>query len=458
MNAKSTVRPAPAAILILLPVFFVAATAASAQNTGAAGDTAALNSPVISGNLSGAPDVPSPGAGTSADDMAQNSLNWGSYFQTLGGSIKSGLFDAGANKLTLLVDGQEVIQSVVADVNNARKFIHIEVFAWQADEVGAQFRDLLAAKVKAGVSVRVILDKVGSNLLKPNSPEHKFVVSMIKDGIKVKVRPFQVLHLDHRKVMAMDDGNGGLVAYTGGMNIGNDYQRNWHDQQTRVEGPAIGYLHQSFLDDWKKVAGEALSGFPPVPSGNGAAHTYVITHIGGDTDQNIKRAYLLAINTARQLIRIEDPYFTDKNVIGALIKAAQRPGMKVQLIVPLKDDEKFTLRAFRAHYPDMLKAGIEIYEYQPRMEHLKVSVMDHLWATVGSSNLDDESMKFNNEMNLLVMDRVFAASIDQRIFEVDIPQSKRITKYKPSIGDIIDEHMPFKPEPSALPSDALPEN
>ena len=158
------------------------------------------------------------------------------------------------------------------------------------------------------------------------------------------------------------------------------------------------------------------------------------------------------------MIRIEDPYFTDKNVIGALIKAAQRPGMKVQLIVPLKDDEKFTLRAFRAHYPDMLKAGIEIYEYQPRMEHLKVSVMDHLWATVGSSNLDDESMKFNNEMNLLVMDRVFAASIDQRIFEVDIPQSKRITKYKPSIGDIIDEHMPFKPEPSALPSDALPEN
>jgi cardiolipin synthase len=401
-----------------------------------------------------APDAPNPTAPVIAAGASSASIQtgaWANYFQKLAPLMKNdGLYDAGTDNLALLVDGPQVIGSVVPDVKNAREFIDIEVFAWEDNDIGAQFRDLLAQKVKEGLKVRVILDQMGSDLINPLGAARKFADSMQKDGIDVKVRPAEPLHLDHRKVMVMDDAKGGLVAYTGGMNIGDNYQRNWHDQQTRVLGPAINRLHQSFIDDWATLTGEHLSGFPSIAPEDGA-RTYVITHVGGDSDQNIKQAYLLAINTARSLIRIEDPYFTDDDVIAALIKAAQAK-VRVQLIVPAQDNKQVTLSAFRSHYPDMLKAGVEVYEYQPRMEHMKVSVMDHLWATVGSSNLDPESLKYNNEMNLLVLDPAFASQMDTRIFDKDIPQSVRIAPgYKPSAADDADGHLPFlAPEPVTL--------
>lgn len=293
------------------------------------------------------------------------------------------------------------------------------------------------------MDVRVILDGYGSSMGGNSSTmERKFLDSMIKAGINVRVRKFRLLHLDHRKVMVMDDGAGGLVGYTGGMNIGDDYQLNWHDQQTRITGPANWRLHKSFIDDWKQITGEDVAEAPTVPSVGGGARVHVITHVGGLTDQNIKKAYLLAINTARELIRIEDPYFTNQMVIKSLVRAAKR-GVKVQLIVPLKDDMQATLHSFRCRYPRMLKVGIEIYEYQPRMEHMKVAVMDHFWATVGSSNLDPQSLKFNNELNLIILDKAFAAEMDQRIFEADIAKSQRITSYSRKLNDILPRIRPF---------------
>ncbi len=416
--------------------------------------------------ISAAPFVPGVPAPATAEPLsapvtgpAQEAAAWEDYFLQLGAAVKKGgLTDAGMNVVELLVDGQEVMNSAIPDIENARSFIHIKIFQWQADEIGESLRDLLAQKAKTGVRVRVILDSLGSSLVRPESPAHKFVKSMTAAGIEVKVRRFQLLHLDHRKVVVMDDGNNGLVGYTGGMNIGIDYQRLWHDQQTRVTGPAAALLHRAFLDGWKKVSGEELSGFPAAQPAEAGARTYVITHTGGDADRNIKKAYLLAINTARHLIRIENPYFTDEDVIAALIKAAtdpRRPGLKVQLLVPAINDMPVTLRAFRSHYPDMLKAGIEVYEYLPRMEHLKVAVMDHLWSTVGSSNLDSQSLKYNDELNLIVLDRDFAADIDRRIFDNGIAQSLRITSYSSNLGDAISGQLPFLSPQFTLPADLL---
>lgn len=439
-------------LLLVLPYSLFAAIAReiSVSYEGSSGAA-----PAISADMPAVPEVPPPARAEPLPAPAAYAepaaRAWEGYFGRLGGEVgKDDLADCGTNKLTLLVDGSEVIDSAAPDIARARAFIHIEVFQWEGDGIGVKFRDILAEKVKAGVRVRVILDRIGSSLMVEGNKAHKFVNSMREAGIEVKVRRFRLLHLDHRKVIVMDDGAGGLVGYTGGMNIGDDYVWNWHDQQTRVLGPAVSRLHKSFLENWKKVAGEELSGFPEPRPAEGGAPTYVITHIGGDADRNIKKAYLLAINTARSLIRIEDPYFTDNDVIAALIKAAadpQRPGLKVQLIVPAKDDMQVTLRAFRSHYKDMLKAGIEVYEYQPRMEHLKVAVMDNIWATVGSSNLDPQSLKYNNEMNLLVLDRAFAREVDTRIFDKDIAQSRRITGYNFDLADAISGHLPFLSPP-----------
>ena len=184
------------------------------------------------------------------------------------------------------------------------------------------------------------------------------------------------------------------------------------------------------------------------------ARTYVLTHRGGDSSQNIKKAYLLAIKTARQSIRIEDPYFTDKDIIKALVTAAAdpaRPDLRVQLIVPAKNNHMLTLKAFRSHYPKLIKAGVEIYEYQTRMEHLKVAVMDHVWTTLGSSNLDAQSLKYNDELNLIVLDESYARETEERIFDKDIRESVRITSYKPGFAENFASHLPFLTPPVQLP-------
>ena len=379
--------------------------------------------------------------------------SWDSYSQTVADeSTSGGLWYGGKNDVTLLVNGAEAIPRIVQDVDNAKSFIHIEVYKWQPDEIGMEFVELLAKKVKEGVKVRVILDQFGSFGGDSLLPEEKLEKEMLAAGIEVVVRPVgaaplfhaETSHLDHRKVMVMDDGGGSMVAYTGGMNVGDNSELNWHDQQTRVVGPATARLHQSILDAWEKATGQRLSGFSGASEVPGGAKTYVIEHVGGNADQNIKKAYIEAINRAKVSIRIEDPYFSDKDVIDALVDAAtdpRRPQLQVQLIVPAKDDNQANLRAFRDHYPQMLKAGIQIYEYQPCMEHMKVSVMDHLWSTVGSSNLDAVSMSYNDELNLILFDLPFAAHMDHDIFEKDLQQSKRIQDYKPTPRDAIDAHI-----------------
>lgn len=379
--------------------------------------------------------------------------SWDGYSQAVAGETTAGgLWYAGRNDVTLLVNGSEAVPQVVQDVGNAKSFVHIEIYKWQPDEIGTEFVALLAKKEKEGVKVRVILDQYGSfggdSLLR----EEKLRKEMLAGGIEVAVRPMglapilraETSHLDHRKVMVMDDGNGSMVAYTGGMNIGEHSDVDWHDEQTRVVGPAVALLHQSILDDWKNITGQRLSGFPGANEVPGGAETFVIEHTGGGADQNIKKAYIEAINRAQISIRIEDPYFTDDDVIDALVNAAtdsRRPQLQIQLIVPAKDDNQATLRAFRDHYPQMLKAGIQVYEYQPCMEHMKVAVMDHLWSTVGSSNLDAVSLSYNNELNLILLDLPFAAHMDHDIFEKDLQQSKRIQDYKPTLRDAIDAHI-----------------
>jgi cardiolipin synthase len=409
----------------------------------------------LGGAASASPEPPPPGEPAPAPLRSAEKPGWDNYIKRLAAQVKGdNLFDAATDRLQLLLDGAQTMPAVAADVERAARFVDIEIYQWEPNDIGARLRDLLARKVKSGVRVRAILDSCGSELIKPGSPEHKFLASMIADGIDARVRHFRLLHLDHRKVMVMDDGEGGLSAYTGGMNIGDDYQVKWHDQQTRVEGPAAQRLERSFVDAWRAVSGQNAE-LPQVPASvPGGARTYVVTHTGGCADVNIKAAYLEAIATARSSIRIEDPYFTDRDVIGALVAAARdssRPGLKVQLIVPAKDDEQVTLHAFRSHYPEMLKAGIEIYEYQPRMEHMKVAVMDHFWATAGSSNLDPQSLDYNDELNLLVLDRGFASEMDSRVFDADIAQSARITSCSPGVADVIDGHLPFlAPHPGGV--------
>lgn len=342
----------------------------------------------------------------------------------------------GKNRLTLLMD-EAFLPEIAAAIEGAKESIDVHLFVAEGNAPTRKIFDLLEAKAREGKQVRVSLDGYGTRSYNPHTDA--WMAGLRAAGVEVYLRPAPPLrdHLDHRKIWVID----GRVAYIGGMNLGESYHSKWHDQQTRVEGPAVGPIERLFERAFSARSG-AKSRFEPgkraparapteKESGRGAdataAQTHLVFHDGGRADENIKFAYLRAIRTAAESIRVASPYFTDKDVVDALCDAARR-GVKVELMLPREIDQRFMLDAARILYKDLLAAGVEIYEHTERMVHLKVAVFDDRAATVGSSNLDARSLEFNDEANLFVDDKEFAQAVTKQIFEANRPKCERISE------------------------------
>lgn len=349
---------------------------------------------------------------------------------------------SGKNAVEFLIDGGAIAPGL-AVLDGAKTSIHLEVFQLQADEYGWTVARLLADKAKAGVRVRVMIDANGSSV--NTDAEVQKLIAFLKDGgvqIIVKRLAIDMSHLDHRKVLVVD----GDTAFTGGMNIGQSYQKDWHDQQTLIQGPAVTALQSAFLERWRAAGGtipdaETPDLFPPLKEQPNGAEIRVVAHEGAAKDQNIRAMYLRAIGTAQTSIRIANPYFMDAAVVQELARAATQRHVKVQVVLPEDNDVAIVQRGSRAFYPDMLKAGIEIYEYQGRMAHEKVAVFDTRWSTFGSSNLDARSLRYNDELNLAVSDPGVARYIEAHLFNEDLKRSKRILEYSPSLREKIDRSL-----------------
>jgi cardiolipin synthase len=203
----------------------------------------------------------------------------------------------------------------------------------------------------------------------------------------------------------------------------------WRDTHFRIEGPAVGQMQAAFLENWIEVTGEVLHGpayFPPLePAGRQAAQVFVSSPGGGG--ESMQLMYLLSIAAAARTIRISAAYFVPDNVEVSTLVAALGRGVRLQIIVPgPHSDVEIVRRASRASWGELLRAGAEIYEYQPTMYHCKVMIVDDLWVSVGSTNFDTRSFSVNDEANLNVYDRDFAAA-QARIFERDLERSRRIS-------------------------------
>jgi cardiolipin synthase len=247
-------------------------------------------------------------------------------------------------------------------------------------------------------------------------------------------RPFSVNFRNHRKIVVID----GTTALTGGMNVGDEYRGRmttlgqWRDTHVVLRGPAALRYQEIFLDDWHFATGERVTAarYYPPPERAGSVTIEVVASGPDQTSEAILRKLFVAITKAEHRVWLTTPYFLpDRAISMALVTAAQR-GVDVRLLLPGTSDQVLVLFAGRSQYDELLAAGVRIFEYQRGMLHAKTLVVDDLWATIGSANMDRRSFSLNWEANLVALDRNLATDL-ARVFQDDLGNAIEISKGRP---------------------------
>lgn len=336
------------------------------------------------------------------------------------------------NRVEVLMDGGPFFGRILEAIESARRYVFLESYIVVADRTGWRVARALAARAKQGVEVAFIIDAYGSLTLDPE------YTSFLR-GAGVKVLNFRPIFRstqklpfwrkrNHRKVLIVD----GDVGIVGGMNISDDYAaiedggEGWHDCAVRIQGPAVASLEAMFRRIWRESSSEDLiSVFRPGESYPEGDQVRFLANFGRRDRAFVRRAYLLAFLAAEKTIRIMNAYFVpDRVLLRALARAVKR-GVKVEVIVAAATDIKSVFFATRSLYSKMLKSGIDLYEWEERVLHAKIAVVDGTWSTIGSSNLDYFSSFRNLEVNAGILGERVGGELDDQ-FQVDRARSKKI--------------------------------
>ncbi len=353
-------------------------------------------------------------------------------FRQATGSLLGSNFVEG-NRIETLVNGREIFPAMLSAIRSATRSIDFETYIYWDGEIGKKFAEALAERARAGVKVNTILDAQGTSKMGSENLE-----LLRSAGVEI-VKYHSILWPDlrrynnrsHRKLLIVD----GRTAFIGGVGIADLWLGNgeapehWRDSHYRVTGPVVAQLQAVFMDNWLKTRGEVLHGpeyFPPLAAtGSYTAQAFKSSPRQGDLD--IRLMYLLAIASAQHGLLIENAYFLPDDLMRKELINAARRGAKVEIVVPGEHiDQKAVRAASRKHWPELLKAGIKIYEFQPSMTHVKLMIVDGAFVSVGSGNLDLRSIRLNDEANLNVLNRGFASE-QARLFEQDKGRSREIT-------------------------------
>ena len=333
------------------------------------------------------------------------------------------------NTVTLLLTGQEKFDDLFSAIKQAKSSIHLEYFNFRNDSIANQLFNLLADKVKEGVEVRALFDAFGN--MSNNKPLRKKELDNLRErGIEIyefdPIRFPWINHVfarDHRKIVVID----GFIAYTGGMNVA-DYYINgtkvvgeWHDMHCRIEGDEVNTLQKIFLKTWNKVTKQHLSGAkyyrgdrpnttfvdlkrPAVDSLNNMM-VGIINREPRTSNAIIRKFYTTAIDVAKDSIQIINPYFTLNRPIKKAIKRAVKRGVKVDIMLSVRSDIPLTPDCgfYNAH--QLMKRGCNIWMYMPGFHHTKVIMVDGLFCTVGSANLNSRSLNFDYEANAVIVNK-----------------------------------------------------
>ncbi len=336
------------------------------------------------------------------------------------------------NRVTMLVNGEEAYPKMLQAIDEAKKFVALEVYIIELDETGRKFVDALIAAAKRGCRVLVLMDYVGSRLAVARALREGGVsVTVFLPPILLPFRNRYMNLRNHRKILVCD----GSVGFTGGMNIRDSHlltkPGRHHEQDThfRLEGPVVEHLTDTFVDDWAFAAGEVPSG-PEWTTPNVACGPVNARGIAFDPGENLDVLRLViggAIAAARRTIRIVSPYFIPEQAVITALNVAALRGVKVDILIPVKNDSRFVQWATTALLWQVLINGCRVWLTREPFDHSKLMVVDEGWVFFGSANMDTRSMRLNFEFNVEVYDLELAGVVTRHI-EGKLDGAREITK------------------------------
>jgi cardiolipin synthase A/B len=367
----------------------------------------------------------------------------------------------GGNRVVLLLDGPATHDAQLDAIRAARHHVHLITYIMTDGALAQDYLETLVERRRAGVIVRLMFDSVGGRTV-----GEAFLQKLARAGIEVRQygplnpvesggKDWKLTRRHHRKILVVD----GRVAFTGGINISDEYRSSssgsgsresgWRDTHVQIDGPAVAQFQKMFFESWEH-GGDKIAphdAYWPRLRRRGDELVRGVNQHGNDLHQialepvarltrtekeqarehAIYASYLAAIRQARQRVWITQAYFIPNDEFMDVLTGAARRGVDVRLLVPSTSDIKMMVQASRFHYQPLLEAGTRIWEYSGPMLHAKTAVVDGVWATVGSSNLDFRSFIHNDEANAIIVGHAFGAKAE-RMFLDDLANAREIDR------------------------------
>jgi len=357
------------------------------------------------------------------------------------GTATGGMPVSSAISVQLLSGGGQTFDAIFEAIREAKNHIHLEYYIFEPDRIGTALRDLLVERARAGVTVRLLIDALGSKRV-----GRRFMAPMHAAGIHValfhdskigrRLRPV-TNYRTHRKIVVVD----GRIGFTGGVNITDEEDERtredaYHDVHLQVEGSAVLWLQTTFLEDWTYATGEVASAHEQALSdllphqAPGDIPVQIITSGPDSGLESIHRMHVAAISGSSERAWLTTPYFVPgEPALMALTSAALR-GVDVRLLVPRRSDSMVVSAAARSYYDELLAAGVKIWEYKARMLHSKTLVVDDHCAMIGTANFDNRSFRLNFEVSAVVYGTALAKPLAAQ-FETDLHSAAPVRANRP---------------------------
>ncbi|MGY6501282.1 MAG: phospholipase D-like domain-containing protein [Acidimicrobiales bacterium] len=340
------------------------------------------------------------------------------------------------NQITVLRNGDHIFPAMIDAVRHSEHTVDFLTFIYWSGEIGQQLADAFCEAAARGVRVRILVDAVGARLMNQDLLDQLDASDCIMHKFRpvARLRPWEVNHRTHRKVMIVDEE----IGFTGGVGIADQWMGDargpdeWRDTHFELRGPAVDGLRAAFLDNWLETELQLfdpkVDRFPEQPE----AGDSVVQVVRGTSETGVSDIAILfgtLMDLAQRRIRITTAYFVpDDDTVDALC-AAKKRGIEVQILLPgPHTDKRFVQIAGESQYDRLVECGVEIWAYQPTMLHAKIITVDGEIASVGSANLNRRSTRYDDEVNLVVFDESVVAQLDSH-FDEDLERSTQVTEW-----------------------------